>query len=99
MEIKMPLKIHGNYQVAIRLGDWETRVRCQRLLVKELSPEQRKKYYGDLDESEVPTHQVSFHDFGCRRNIEGKIKENTEDKLVVDVKGKEYEFSPFVPSR
>ena len=98
MEIKMPIKFHGNYRVIIRSGDWETSERCQKLFVKELSPEQKKKYYGKLNEDDVPACQVTFHDFGCRRIIEGKIKENTQERLIIEVKDKEYEFSPFRPS-
>ena len=98
MKIEMPIKFHGNYKVIVREGDWETRERCQKLFVRELSPEQKEKYYGKPDKSDVPTCQVSFYDFGCRRIIEGQVKENTEDKLIIKVRDKEYEFSPFEPS-
>jgi hypothetical protein len=94
MIIKMPIKFHGNYRVIIRQGDWESRERCQKLIVREMSPEERTQYYKDLDEKDIPTHQINFYDFGCRRIIEGKLKENEVDRLVFDVQGKEYEFSP-----
>jgi hypothetical protein len=94
MNIKMPIKFHGNYRVTIRQGDWEARERCQKLIVRELSSEEKKQYFKDLDEKDTPTHQINFYDFGCRRIIEGKLKENEEDRLVFDVQGKEYAFSP-----
>jgi hypothetical protein len=94
MDIKMPIKFYGNYRVIIRQGDWESRERCQKLIVREMSPEEKNQYFKDLDEKDIPTHQINFYDFGCRRIIEGKLKENEEARLVFDVHGKEYEFSP-----
>jgi hypothetical protein len=94
MDIKMPIKFYGNYRVIIRQGDWESRERCQKLIIREMSPEEKNQYFKDLDEKDIPTHQINFYDFGCRRIIEGKLKENEENRLVFDVHGKEYEFSP-----
>jgi len=45
----------------------------------------------------MPTHQVTFYDFGCKRIIEGKLIENNEERAVFRVKDKEYGFSPFKP--
>jgi hypothetical protein len=95
MKIKMPVKFHGNYRVTIRQGEWETRERCQKLVVRELTPSEKEQYYKQMDEKDVPTHQVSFFDFGCRRIIEGKLAVNEEDRIAFAVEEKEYEFSPF----
>ncbi|MGZ3593332.1 MAG: hypothetical protein ACXWL9_06525 [Syntrophales bacterium] len=95
MKIKMPVKFHGNYRVTIRQGEWETRERCQKLVVRELTPSEKEQYYKQMDEKDVPTHQVSFFDFGCRRIIEGKLAVNEEDRVAFAVEEKEYEFAPF----
>jgi len=98
MEIKMPIKFHGNYRVIIRKGDWEARERCQKLIIREISQEEKNQYYKDMDEKDIPTHQVNFFDFGCRRIIEGILTVKEEDRAVFKVEEKEYEFSPFVPN-
>ena len=98
-KIKMHTPFHGNYVVSVTAGEEEYRERCQKLFIRELNDSQKEKYYKDLDEKDIPTHQVSFHDFGCRRVIEGKLNENEEDKVSFEVHGKIYRFSPFVPKR
>jgi len=99
MEIKMPIKFHGNYVVAIRTGNSEDRERCQKLTVRELSEEEKEQSFKGMPREEMPTHQVTFYDFGCKRIIEGILKVNEEDRIVFGVKEKEYEFSPFRPGR
>jgi len=95
--IKMPMPFHGNYIVSIITGETEDRARCQRLFIRELSEETRKEHYKGVDEKDVPTHQVSFHDFGCRRIVEGKLKENEENIVSFETHGKTYRFSPLLP--
>jgi hypothetical protein len=97
MDIKMPIKFHGNYLVMIRSGSEEMRERCQKLTVRALSEQEKAGAYPDLPETERPSHQVTFYDFGCKRIIEGRIRINEENRLVLEVKEKEYEFAPFVP--
>lgn len=99
MEIRMPIKFHGNYVVAIRTARSEDRERCQKLTVRALSEEEKEHSFKDLPREEVPTHQVTFYDFGCKRIIEGVLKVNEADRIVFGVKEKEYEFSPFRPRR
>lgn len=99
MEIKMPIKFHGNYVVIIRTADSEDRERCQKLTVYPFSKEEKEQFFKDLPEEDTPTHQVTFYDFGCKRIIEGRIKVNEEDRIAFAVKEKEYEFSPFKPKR
>ena len=70
-EIKMPIHFHANYKVVIRTADWETRERAQKLTVRELTPEERKASFKSLAEKDMPTHQITFYDFGCKRVIEG----------------------------
>lgn len=96
-EIKMPIKFHGNYVVIIRTGDAEDRERCQKLTVRRLSEEEKAASFKNQPPEAVPTHQVTFYDFGCKRIIEGVLKVNTEDRLVIGVNEKDYEFSPFKP--
>jgi hypothetical protein len=97
MDIKMPIKFHGNYVVSIRTVDSEARERCQKLTVRQLSDEEKEQSFKHLTAGEMPTHQVTFYDFGCKRIIEGILKVNDEDRIVFGVKEKDYEFSPFKP--
>jgi len=97
MKIRMPISFHGNYLVQIRLGDQESRERCQKLTVRELSEDEKTQSFAGLPASEVPTHQVTFYDFGCKRIIEGRITANQEDQVAFAVRDKEYVFSPFRP--
>jgi hypothetical protein len=97
MEIRMPIKFHGNYVLSIRTGDSEDRERCQKLTVRPLSEEEKEQSFKGLPKGKVPTHQVTFYDFGCKRIIEGILKVNEEDRIVFSVKEKDYEFSPFKP--
>jgi hypothetical protein len=95
--IKMPIKFHGNYVLIIRLGESEERERCQKLTVRALSSDEKEQAYPGLDEKSIPSHQITFYDFGCKRVIEGKMKVNEEARMVFAVSDKEYEFKPFVP--
>jgi hypothetical protein len=99
MDIKMPVKFHGSYVVTIHSGDKTAKERCQKLTVSELSGKHIAKSSEDHNENDIPTHQITFYDFGCKRIVEGKLIENEEDRLVFQVEEKRYEFSPFRPSR
>ncbi len=99
MEIKMPIKFHATYAITTRCDGQEKRERCQKLTVSELSPEARKKAFGDMVEEERPTHQITFYDFGCKRILNGALTGNEEEKLVLQVQNKAYEFSLYKPSR
>jgi hypothetical protein len=92
MKIKMPIRFFGNYQVTIRSEGSESRERCQKLTIMELSSEAKEK--SSKDATEVGSYQIIFHDAGCRRIIVGTLKENLEEKVVFQVDDKEYEFSP-----
>lgn len=86
------------YRMVMRHGDWEKRGRCFHLKLKKLAPEEKKCFEGVRGENDMPTHRVAFYDFEFYRVLEGKIKEETEDILVLDLGGgKEYEFSLFKP--
>jgi hypothetical protein len=97
MNIRMPISFHGNYLVQIRLGEEENRERCQKLTIRELSVEEKTQSFPNLPDSEIPTHQITFYDFGCKRIIEGKLTANEEDRVAFAVRDKEYVFSPFRP--
>jgi len=96
-DIKMPILFHANYKVIIRTKDWETRERAQKLTVRELTADEQAAYFKQLAEVDRPTHQITFYDFGCKRVIEGILKENETDKMVFQVQEKEYEFSHLRP--
>jgi hypothetical protein len=97
MEIKMPIKFHGNYVVSISSGDSEDRERCQKLTIRALAAEEQAHAYKGIDKNDMPSHQITFYDFGCKRIVEGKLIENNEERVVFRVKDKEYGFSPFKP--
>ncbi|HPC03782.1 MAG TPA: hypothetical protein PKY58_03950 [Syntrophales bacterium] len=99
MKIEMPTPFHGNFVVSIRTGDREERERCQKLFIREIDEKMVRELYGNVPAEEVPTHQVSFHDFGCRRVVEGKLIRNEKNRVAFLVQGKEYEFMPFVPRK
>jgi hypothetical protein len=92
MKIKMPIKFFGNYQVIVRSGATESKDRCQKLTILEMSSEEPGQ--PTKDQADAGSYQIIFHDAGCRRIITGKLKENLEEKVVFLVEGKEYEFSP-----
>ena len=99
MNLKMPIKFHGNYLVTIRSGNSQYRERCQKLTVRELPEDEASQALPESQKTESPTHQITFYDFGCKRIIEGKIKLNEAERLVFQVEDKEYEFSPYKPAR
>jgi hypothetical protein len=99
MEIKMPVKFHANYVVTIRTKDWEAKERAQKLTVRELTVDERKRSFKDIAEKDMPTHQITFYDFGCKRILEGSLLKNEEDRVSFQVKEKEYEFHLFVPKK
>ena len=92
MKIKMPIRFFGNYQVTVRGESTESRERCQKLTILELSPDDQEQPSKGPDDA--GSYQIIFHDAGCRRIIVGKLKENLEDKVVFLVDDKEYMFTP-----
>jgi len=99
MEIKMPVKFHANYVVTIRTSDWEAKERAQKLTIRELTDDERKRSFQGMAEREMPTHQFTFYDFGCKRILEGSLVKNEGDRVSFQVKEKEYEFQLFVPKK
>ncbi|MFZ2447223.1 MAG: hypothetical protein WAW37_12770 [Syntrophobacteraceae bacterium] len=91
MSIKMPLKFYGSYKVVTRKDGMEKQEVCQKLTMSPISgPEQGSP---SSDES-APTHLITYFCFGCRRVLEGRIKENREDGVVFQVDNREFEFCP-----
>jgi hypothetical protein len=90
MSIKMPLKFVGSYKVITRSGGAQKQEFCQKLAMTPLSRHEQ----GAGDEENSPTYQITYFCFGCRRVLEGRIKENLEDKVVFQVDEREYEFRP-----
>ena len=99
MEIRMPILSNRYYRMVMRFKDWRKPGMCFHLRVQELTPEEKKLYEGFTDKGDIPTCRIIFYDFEYHRVLDGWIKENTEDKLVLAMgRGKEYEFSPFARS-
>ncbi len=92
MKIKMPIRFFGNYQVTVRSESTESKERCQKLTILELSSEDKDEASQGPDAA--GSYQIIFHDAGCRRIIVGKLKENLEEKVVFLVDDKEFEFTP-----
>jgi hypothetical protein len=83
--------------MVMRFQDWKKPGMCFHLRVQELTPEDRKLYEGFTDKGDIPTCRIIFYDFEYYRVLDGRIKENTEDRLVLDMgRGKEYEFSSLI---
>ena len=96
MDIMMPILNNRYYRMVMRFQDWERPGSCFHLRVQELTPDERKVYADVTDEGDIPTCRIIFYDFEYYRVLEGRIKENAENRLVLDMgRGKEYEFSPF----
>ncbi len=91
MDIKMPLKFHGTYHITVREGDSEKRETCQKLVMSKLSQDPASS--ADPSGEKTPTHLIVYYSFGCKRMIEGRLKENLDNKAVFQVLNKEYEFS------
>ena len=89
MSIKMPLKFLGNYKVVTRHGGAEKQEFCQKLSVTPLTRQEQ-----GTGRDNAPTHLITYFCFGCRRVLEGKITDDSEDKVVFQVDEREYEFSP-----
>jgi len=87
----------NHYYVKImRHKEWEKLGRCMHLNVKELTPQEKERYKDLREEKDIPTHKVTFYDFEFYQALEGKIKENTPEKLILYMgEDKEYEFRPF----
>ncbi len=91
MSIKMPLKFHGSYKVAIRKDGVEKQEICQKLSMTPLAGGDHEQSPGSADPSK---YLITYFCFGCRRVLEGAIKENREDGTVFKVDDREIEFSP-----
>jgi hypothetical protein len=99
MSIKMRIMFPGNYAVVTRYSGQEKRERCQKLTIRELTAEEKQPLEQGSGGDDAPTHQITFYDFGCKRLLNARIKEDLEDKVVFETQGKEYEFSPLRPAR
>ena len=87
MEIKMPIKFLGSYNVVTRKEGTERQEVCQKLAITQIAG-------GSAPEEASPTHLITYFCFGCRRVLEGRIKENREDMVVFQVDDREVEFCP-----
>lgn len=90
MSIKMPLKFAGNYKVVTRHGGSERQEFCQKLSMTPLRTSEQGA--GSLEH--FPLYQITYFCFGCRRVLEGRLKENSEDRVVFEVCDREMEFRP-----
>jgi hypothetical protein len=90
MSIKMPLKFAGSYKVTTRHEGSEKQEICQKLSMTPLGESEQ----GSDAVENFPPYRITYFYFGCRRVLEGKLKENHEDRTVFDVDGREMEFCP-----
>ena len=86
MSIKMPLKFLGRYKVVTRQGGAEKAEFCQKLTMTPMDA-------GAAGEG-ASKYLITYFCFGCRRVLEGSIKENKEDGVVFQVDDREFEFRP-----
>jgi hypothetical protein len=99
MDIKMPIRFQATYQIIVRSAGAERKERCQKLDVRQLSEQEKGNSHEGMDQDKIPTHQLTFYDFGCKRIIDGRLKDNEAERVVFQVEDKEYELSPFRPAR
>ncbi len=92
MSIKMPLKFAGSYKVVTRQGGAQKQEFCQKLAMTPLAGQEQ----GAGGEENPPAYLITYFCFGCRRVLEGRLKENREDKVVFQVDDREFEFCPSV---
>jgi hypothetical protein len=90
MSIKMPLKFASSYKVVTRHGGNEKQEFCQRLTMTPLA----RQGQGAGAEADLPAYLITYFCFGCRRVVEGKLKEDYEDRAVFQVDEREMEFCP-----
>ena len=93
MNIKMPIKFHGSYRVVTRHSGVEKQELCQKLTISPLAEQEPR---GPEAGAGAPTHMITYFCFGCRRVLEGKIKENDEYRVVFQSDEREFEFSPSI---
>jgi len=99
MPIKMKIMFPGNYSVTTRYSGEEKRERCQKLNIRDLTPEEVEHLGPEAGGEDAPTHQITFYDFGCKRLLNARLVEDAEDRVVFETRGKEYEFAPLRPPR
>ena len=86
MEIKMPVKFLGSYKLTVRSGGDEKQEVCQKLNFAKLAP--------GADAENAPTHLITYYCFGCKRVLEGRLKESDENRVVFQSEDRELEFRP-----
>ncbi len=89
------MKVQPNkyYWLILKVGDWEKPGRCMQLSIRPLKDEEKR----EIPPMEVePTHVINFFDFEARRQIFGKLVEETEKRMIFQVsKEKYYIFQEF----
>jgi hypothetical protein len=88
MDIKMPVKPLGNYRVRLRQGEASKEETCQKLNFTKIA----SRTAAGEPESEGPTHLIVYYSFGCKRILQGMLKENQENRVVFQVDDREVEF-------
>lgn len=91
MTIRMPVKFLGSYRVVTRHSGVEKQELCQKLAITPLAGEEEDT---PGIEKDSPTHMITYFCFGCRRVLQGRIKEDCEDRVVFQADEREFEFSP-----
>ncbi|WP_068550038.1 hypothetical protein [Thermosulfidibacter takaii] len=75
------------YWLILKVGDWEKPGRCMHLSVRPLKEEEKEQ----IPSMEVePTHVINFFDFEARRQIFGKLVEETDKRIVFQIAPSKY---------
>ncbi len=89
------MKVSPNkyYWLILKVNDWEKPGRCTQLSMRPLKEEEK----AGIPESDVePTHVINFFDFEARRQIFGRLVEETEKRMVFQItRDKYYIFQEF----
>ncbi len=83
----MQISPNKYYWMILKVGDWEKPGRCTQLSIRPLKEEEKK----EIPTTEVdPTHVINFFDFEARRQIFGRLIEETEKRVVFQITPDKY---------
>ncbi len=75
------------YWIILKVGDWEKPGRCTHLSIRKLKEEEKELA---PNTGIKPTHVINFFDFEARRQIFGKLIEETDKRMVFQVSPEKY---------
>ncbi|NPA15944.1 MAG: hypothetical protein GXO44_05275 [Deferribacteres bacterium] len=75
------------YWIILKVKDWEKPGRCTHLSIREIKEEEKELI---PDTGIEPTHVINFFDFEARRQIFGRLIEETEKRMVFQISPDKY---------